>query len=310
MIERLIDEFLEYRRTARNSADHTLRAYAADLAQFGAYLQSQGISGLERVDLPVLRGFLRSLQNHEYTKATLARKQAALRALFRWARRVGRAISDPTRGLRSPRQEHRLPRFLRSEEIEGLMNAPDQSPAGLRDRALLELLYASGLRACEVVRLDVSDVFLEEGEIRVRQGKGRKERVALMGRTAVEALQDYLSRGRPALAARARRGEGRALLLNKYGERLSDRGIRRTFDKYAAQASARLKITPHVLRHTFATHLLENGADLRAVQELLGHASIATTQIYTHVTTERMKAVYDAAHPRAGEEEWSDGVVE
>lgn len=302
MIDCLITEFLEYRRTARNSAAHTLRAYAADLAQFGTYLQSQGISGLERVDLPLLRGFLRSLQANDYMSTTLARKQAALRAFFRWARRSGRVTTDPTRGLRSPRQEHRLPRFLRPEEIEGLMNAPDHSPAGLRDRALLELLYASGLRAGEVARLDVSDIHLPEGEIRVRQGKGGKERVALLGRAAAEAIRNYLSAGRPALAARARRGESRALLLNKYGERLSDRGIRRTFDKYAAQASARLKITPHVLRHTFATHLLENGADLRAVQELLGHASIATTQIYTHVTTERMKAVYDAAHPRAGAE--------
>jgi len=298
----LIDEFLEYRRVARNSAPHTLRAYAADLAQFAAFLDERGIATPDRVDLSVLRAFLASLQPQQYARTTLARKQAALRAFFRWARRSGRIATDPTRGLLTPRPERRLPRFLRPEEVEALLSAPDASPAGLRDRALLELLYASGLRAGEVVRLEVGDLDLTAEEVRVRHGKGRKERVALLGRAAVEALIDYLHRGRPALAARARRGESRALLLNKYGERLSDRGVRRTFDKYVNVVGARLKITPHVLRHTFATHLLENGADLRAVQELLGHAHLATTQVYTHVTTQRLKTVYDATHPRAHDE--------
>jgi tyrosine recombinase XerC len=300
---RLIDEFLEYRRTARNSAAYTLKAYAADLAQFAAFLEERGVGALDAVELSDLRAFFASLQSRRYARTTLARKQAALRAFFRWARRTGRTAADPTRGLLYPRQDRRLPKFLRPEEVEALMLAPGVSPAGLRDRALLELLYASGIRAGEVVRLDVEDLDLESSEVRVRQGKGGRERIALVGRAAHEAIVDYLGRGRPALAAKARRGQSRALLLNKYGERLSDRGVRRTFDKYVAAVGARLKITPHVLRHTFATHLLENGADLRAVQELLGHSSLATTQIYTHVTTERMKQVYDEAHPRAREEE-------
>lgn len=302
MISRLIEEFLEYRRVARNSAPHTLKAYAADLAQFAAFLEEKGVTALAEVDLRVLRAFLASLQTQQYARTTLARKQAALRAFFRWARRSGRTANDPARLLRAPRQPRSLPKFLHTEEIEALMRAPDDTPVGLRDRALLELLYASGLRAGEVVGLDADDLDLAAGEMRVRHGKGRKERIALLGRAAAAAIQDYLLRGRPALAQNARRGASRALLLNKYGERLSDRGVRRTFDKYVAAVGARLKITPHVLRHSFATHLLENGADLRAVQELLGHANLATTQIYTHVTTERLQQVYDEAHPRAHEE--------
>ena len=298
MIDSLIDRFLEQRRIGRNSSPHTLRAYSADLSQFAAFLVDQGISSIGQVDLRTLRAFLVSLEPHRYERSTLARKQAALRAFFVWARRHRQIASDPARGLRAPRQRRRLPKFLRSAEIEALVSAPDDSPSGLRDRALLELLYASGLRAGEAVRLDIIDLDLEEGELRVRKGKGGKDRVALLGRAAVEALQRYLIVGRPALAARTRRGTSDALILSKLGERLSDRGVRRIFDKYASAACSRLKITPHVLRHSFATHLLENGADLRAVQELLGHANLTTTQIYTHVTVERLQQVHADAHPR------------
>jgi integrase/recombinase XerC len=299
MLTRLTDRFLEHRRAGRGASENTLRAYAADLAQLTEFLDGRGCRGLEQVDTAALRAFLATLHERAYARATLARKQAALRAFFGWARRSGLATTDPSRGLFAPRQQRPLPKFLRGEEIDALMRAPDDSPAGLRDRALLELLYASGMRAGEMVKLDVGDMDLETGEARIRHGKGRKERVALFGRAAQEAVGQYLREGRPALAAKARQGRSNALFLNKFGSRLSDRGVRRTFDKYVEAAGARLKITPHVLRHSFATHLLENGADLRAVQELLGHANLATTQIYTHVTTERMQAVYDEAHPRA-----------
>ncbi len=299
MIDPHVSAFLEYRERARNNSDHTVRAYGADLAQFVEFLSQRAIGELDRVDLALLRAFLASLQTEQYARSTLARKQAALRAFFRWARRTGLIAKDPTQGLRNPRQERKLPTFLRTEEIDALMCAPDESPAGLRDRALLELLYGSGIRAGEAVKLDVDDLDLEGGELRVRRGKGAKERIALLGGAALDAIRDYLLLGRPQLASRASRGTCRALLLNKYGARLSDRGVRRTFDKYVEAAGARLKITPHVLRHSFATHLLENGADLRAVQELLGHANLATTQIYTHVTPDRLKDVYDGAHPRA-----------
>lgn len=303
MLDQHIDAFLAYRKSARNSAAHTLKAYGADLSQFAAYAESRGIAQPGQVTLNDLRAYLTSLQSESYARATVARKQAALRAFFRWARRANLVTTDPTRGLYAPRQQRRLPKFLRGEEIEALMRAPDESPAGLRDRALLELLYASGIRAGELVKLNTTDLDLEAGEIRIREGKGGKDRIALLGGAAADALVRYLSEGRPELASRAKAGRSSALLLNKFGERLSDRGVRRTFDKYVVAAGSRLKITPHVLRHSFATHLLENGADLRSVQELLGHANLATTQIYTHVTTERLKTIYDEAHPRARDTE-------
>jgi tyrosine recombinase XerC len=300
MLEQHIDAFLAYRRTARNSAEYTLKAYSTDLLQFAEFVGSRELT---TIDLNILRSFLASLQPKTYARTTLARKQAALRAFFKWARRAGLITIDPTRGLFAPKQQRKLPKFLRTAEIDALMAAPDESPAGLRDRALLELLYASGIRAGEVVKLTCGDIDLDAGEIRIREGKGGKDRIALLGKAAVECIQDYLAHGRPALAARNTETSHPQLLLNKYGRSLSDRGVRRTFDKYVSAVGARLKITPHVLRHSFATHLLENGADLRSVQELLGHANLATTQIYTHVTTERLKQVYDGAHPRAIDED-------
>ncbi|HXG24897.1 MAG TPA: site-specific tyrosine recombinase/integron integrase [Chthonomonadales bacterium] len=298
MIEHLIDSFLQYLRIVRHHSAHTLKAYAIDLNQLAGFLAQQGIGDIRAVDLAVLRAFLVSLQGRRYARATLARKQVALRAFFRWTKQGGHISADPARNLATPRATRHLPKFLRPEEIEALMSAPDNKPAGLRDRALLELLYASGLRAGEVVRVEVDDIDLEAGEVRVRHGKGGKERIALLGRTATNAIRDYLNRGWPVLAAASPLPQ-KALFLNKYGKPLSDRGVRRTFDKYAAAACSRLKITPHVLRHSFATHLLENGADLRAVQELLGHANLVTTQIYTHVTPENLKKVHDRAHPRS-----------
>ncbi|MCC6731461.1 MAG: tyrosine recombinase XerC [Chthonomonadales bacterium] len=297
-----VDAFLQYLRTVRNCSPRTVAAYAADLSQFISYAASRGAVATRELESSVARAFLAHLHGQGYAARSLARKQAALRAFFRWARRNGRAAADLSRGMTAPRVGASLPRFLRPDEIEALMSAPDETPAGLRDRALLELLYASGMRAGEVVTLDTADLDLEAGEVRVRRGKGRKERVALVGRAAVEALLDYLHRGRPSLASRSQGPASQALLLNKHGQRLSDRGVRRTFDKYVDVVGGRLKVTPHILRHTFATHLLEGGADLRAVQELLGHARLATTQIYTHVTTEHLRDVHRRAHPREHEE--------
>ncbi|HLV80966.1 MAG TPA: tyrosine recombinase XerC [Chthonomonadaceae bacterium] len=302
----ILDGFLQFLKLARNAAAHTVRAYRADIAQFLGFVETHpelGPGALYHVERAHARAFLAGLQQGDYARTSLARKLASLRAFCRWALRQGYIEADPTIGIVTIKQEEKLPKFLRLREVEALLEAPDlTTPEGLRDKALMELLYASGIRAGEAHALDLGDLDMEEAELRVRHGKGDKERVAMMGRAAVDAMRDYLRSGRPELAANNEGTPDPAVFLNKFGKRLSDRGIRRTFDKYFRAASERLKTTPHTLRHSFATHLLDNGADLRAVQELLGHAHLVTTQIYTHVTTEKIKQVYDSAHPRAEEE--------
>ncbi len=298
MISDSIDRFIEYRQLLRGSSPHTLAAYALDLAQLAEYLEARGIADADAVTTSQLRGFMAHLTERGLARASVARKLAAIRSFFRWSLHAGLVSEDPARSLRAPRKGSRLPKWLRDAEVLALVALPDSSPAGLRDRALLELLYASGIRAGEAVQLECADVDLDNREVVVREGKGGRDRIALIGAPAAAALDAYLASGRPILAAQAKR-PCPALFLNRWGDRLSDRGVRRIFDKYSRQACDRLKITPHVLRHTFATHLLNHGADLRSVQELLGHASIATTQVYTHVTSDRMKAVHARAHPRA-----------
>ena len=298
MIEAGRDAFLHHLQAIKGASAHTIRAYAEDLGQFAAFAQTQGVTDIHAADPALLRAFLAHLQSLGLARASRARKTASLRSFFSYLTRQSLLPRSPAAGLRSVKQEQRLPKFLRTDEIDALLAAPDAAtPLGLRDRALLETLYASGMRAGELVTLGVADVDYDEGIIRV-VGKGDKERMTLLGRQAVFALQRYVRKGRPALLLLADCDDG-ALFVNRYGRRLSDRGVRKVFDRYCAQASTHLKITPHVLRHTFATHLLSNGADLRLIQELLGHASVATTQMYTHVTTERLQEVYAQAHPRA-----------
>ena len=282
----------------KGASAHTVKAYAEDLSQFVGFAATQGVTDIHTVDPALLRSFLAHLQSLGLARASRARKTATLRSFFSYLAKQSFLTRSPAIGLRSIKTERRLPKYLRSDEIESLLAAPNAgTPLGLRDRALLETLYASGMRAGELVTLGVADVDYDEGVIRVI-GKGNKERMTLLGRQAVFALDRYIRKGRPALVLRADK-DGGALFVNRYGERLSDRGVRKLFDRYCGMASTHLKITPHVLRHTFATHLLSNGADLRLIQELLGHASVATTQMYTHVSTERLQEVYDQAHPRA-----------
>ena len=302
MIEACRDLFLEAQATVRGASPHTVKAYAEDLRQFAEFAAAEGVTDIHAVNPALLRSYLAAMQAQNLARASRARKTAALRSFFSHLARHGHIQRSPAIGLRSVKLEQRLPKFLRSDEIDALLAAPDSTkPLGLRDKALLETLYASGMRAGELVTLSLGDINYDEGVIRV-VGKGNKERVTLLGRHAVFALQRYVRKGRPALLLLADQDDG-ALFVNRYGKRISDRGIRKLFDKYCAEASAHLKITPHVLRHTFATHLLSNGADLRLIQELLGHASVATTQMYTHVTTERLQEVYAQAHPRAKREE-------
>ncbi len=297
--------FLQFLKLAKGSAGHTVRAYRADIAQFLGFVETHTeLQGdLHKVERVHIRAYMADLQQGEYKRASLARKLASLKAFMRWSKKQGYIEGDPVIGVITIKQEERIPQFLRLREVEVLLDAPDlTTPDGLRDKALMEMLYASGMRAGEAQTLNVGDLDLTEEEIHIKHGKGNKERIALLGPAAVQALRDYINLGRAELAGRNDGTPDPAVFLNKFGRRLSDRGIRRTFDKYFKVASERLKTTPHTMRHSFATHLLDNGADLRAVQELLGHAHLVTTQIYTHVTTERMKAVYDKAHPRAEEE--------
>ncbi len=293
-----IDAFLAYLAHERGASPHTLKAYAEDLGQWAQWAGEQGITDAEQADAGMLRAYLGALQEKRLARASRARKTASLRSFFAFLARHGVLSRSPAVGLRTVKRERRLPRGLRDDQVEALLAAPDlATPLGLRDRALLETLYASGMRAGELVRLSLTDVDYDEGVVRVI-GKGDKERIALLGRQALLALTRYLRRGRPLLAEKAAQDTG-ALFVNRYGGRLSDRSVRRMFDRYCQAASGALKVTPHTLRHTFATHLLAGGADLRLVQELLGHASLATTQMYTHVTTERLQKVYNEAHPRA-----------
>ena len=295
-----IEAFLTELKEARGAAAATVRGYASDLQQWAEFLREHGLAdSWQKVRPADLRRFLALLHEKSYSRTSMARKLSALRALYRYLIARGLVAADPTIGIRPPRQRHLLPRFLYQEEIEKLLAAPDtETPLGLRDRALLEVLYATGMRVGELAGLTASQC---EGASELRIiGKGGRERVVLLGRPAQEAVQRYLAEARPHLAAKRPTGEdsGR-LFLNRSGGPLTDRSARRVVHKHLLRACAQHGIGPHALRHSFATHLLEAGADLRAVQELLGHASLSSTQIYTHVTRRRLREVYQQAHPRA-----------
>ncbi|MDA8344063.1 MAG: tyrosine recombinase [Thermaerobacter sp.] len=278
---------LERELRLRGASPHTMRAYRQDLQQVRDFLRGEELTPLR------LRAYLAKLQQEGRARRTIARALSALKALARMHRRAQEAAPEWLFTMRGPRLERRLPQFFSVEETTRLLARPDdRTPLGMRDRALLELLYASGLRVSEACGLDVSDLSLRGGEVRV-MGKGGRERIVPFGRAAERALFAYLERGRPRIARSVQ-----ALFLNSRGGRLTTRSVRRILAVYELQAGLPQR-SPHSLRHTFATHLLEGGADLRSVQELLGHRSLSSTQIYTHVQAGRMRVVYRKAHPRA-----------
>jgi len=295
-------DFLAYLEYERGLSRNTLEAYRSDLLQLGDYLQRAGVDVLAaRHDH--LAGFLSELatgaeDRRAVAPATLQRKAACLRSFYRHLRRENVIDHDPTADLRAPRKSQKLPQVLTRGEVAQLLGAPKGSdPPALRDRALLELMYACGLRASEAIDLDVGDVDLRHGVLRAR-GKGSKERLVPVGREAIGAVRTYLQRGRPVLVGLR---EERRLFVNRRGGGLTRQGLYKIVQRHARAAGLADKMSPHTLRHTFATHLLAGGCDLRAVQEMLGHADIATTQIYTHLSAERLKDVYFAAHPRASD---------
>jgi integrase/recombinase XerC len=286
--------FLRHLERERNVSPHTRRAYAQDLAQFAAHAREE--LGREPapadVDHLLIRGFLARLHQRGLRKSSAARRLASLRTFFRYLCREGVLKTNPARPLLSPRLERRIPVHLDEADVAALLEVPGDSPAAQRNRALLELAYGTGVRCAELVGLDVEDVELDERMIRVL-GKGRKERYVPFGRPAQGALVQYL-------AARKRRPvKSPALFLNRNGSRLTDRYVRKIVAERVKAVALRRKVSPHTLRHSFATHLLERGADLRAIQELLGHSSLSTTQRYTHVNARHILEIYSKTHPRA-----------
>ncbi len=298
-----LDRFVDYLKAERNASPYTVRNYSADLIGFFRFLTERNINSLAEVDKGTLRDYLRELTNERFARTSIARKLSAVRSFYRYLVREELVAVNPLATLSSPKLDKRLPEFLSPEEIARIIVAPDTTtPAGLRDRAFLELLYASGLRVSELVGLDTTDVSLDTRELRV-WGKGAKERVVLMGEPAYNALVTYLEQSRPQLLARRSTA---AVFLNQHGGRLTARSVQNFVQSYAARAGLTKRVHPHIVRHTFATHMLDGGADLRVVQDLLGHASLSSTQIYTHVSMSQAKKVYLAAHPLAGERSGSD----
>ncbi len=323
----LINEFLNYLKFERHFSPHTAKCYSADLTQFCGFLVGSNgdenaryaIEGsneaarnpqataviaatdlkqrLLQVDADEVRRFLAHLAGQDYSKSTTARKLATLRSFYKFCLRRGYIESNPLASIRTPKQEKRLPKYLEIDQINKLLNTPDDTTfLGARDRAMFEVLYSTGMRVSELVDLNLVDVDDTSQCIRVR-GKGKKHRTTPVGPTALGAIRKYMEMREA--DPRNASFDPEALFVNKHGKRLSTRSVRRKLDKYLAEAGLDGSVSPHTLRHSFATHMLNNGADLRGVQELLGHQSISTTQIYTHLTSTRLKHTYDEAHPRS-----------
>ena len=318
----LIRKFLDYLEIERNFSAHTIRSYTADMTQFCQFLAATDdtdslgrlgdltIEQLAEIDdlqpgrlserlLAVspleVRSYLALLRGSDYSKSTTARKLATLRSFYKYLVRAGKVEASPVSVIRTPRLDKKLPKFLDVQQINALLDAPDVTTIlGARDKAILETIYSAGLRISELIGLNIEDLNEFEEAIRIR-GKGRKERLTPLGRQAISAIKHYLAM-RGFAATGPQKGP---LFVNRAEKRISDRSIRRKLNKYMLLAGIPAHISPHTLRHSFATHMLNAGADLRSVQEMLGHENLSTTQIYTHLTTKRLKKVYDHAHPLA-----------
>lgn len=295
-MELLIDHFMHFLSVEKGLAANTLESYQRDLFAYTDYLKSQDVTEIGASTRSHIISYLVILQKKGRATATLSRNLASIRAFYQFLVRDRHLDHDPSVHLETPKIEKRLPKVMSLEEVEALLEEPQQSqPSGLRDKAMLELLYATGIRVSELVNLNLGDSNLEMGFLKC-MGKGSKERMIPLGKMAISVIRLYMESARPRLV---KAGGESALFLNHLGKRMTRQGFWKIIKKYASQAGITADITPHTLRHSFATHLLENGADLRSVQEMLGHADISTTQIYTHVTRTRIKEVYSKTHPRA-----------
>jgi len=305
-IGQLIDKFLNSLKTEKGYSQHTIRNYGIDLRHFQSFLEKRalqagsqkGEQSLESLDFYLVREYLSDLYGR-YSRSSIARRLSALRSFFSFLERKGTLKSNPAAEVSSPKIEKYIPAYLPVDEMFRLLERPDKrKPLGLRDRAILEVLYSSGIRVSELTGLNLCSIDYNQRVIRVL-GKGNKERVVPVGREAIKALREYIDSTMPMRKKKQADLRDSPLFLNFRGERLSARGVEKIVEKYDRQGVMARQITPHSLRHTFATHLLDGGADLRSVQEILGHTSLSTTQKYTHVSLDRLMEVYDKAHPRS-----------
>jgi len=302
MLYKYIEEFLTHLRVEKTASNLTLLSYRTDLGQFFDFLSREyqeppEALATELLNHKTVRNYLADMQGRGLSRSTMARKLASLRSFVKYLCREDILPGNPIANVSTPKQERKLPRFLYPTEIDLLLNAPDPTQMmGCRDKAILETLYAAGVRVSELVSINMADIDWDEESILIR-GKGNKERLAPMGRQSKAALLDYVQHSRN-LLLQAGQTTTDALFLNKFGSRLSARSVRNIINKYVDTVAITQKVSPHTLRHSFATHLLNGGADLRTVQELLGHVKLSTTQIYTHLTKENIKKIYDNSHPR------------
>jgi integrase/recombinase XerC len=294
-----IGRFLRYLDVERNASDLTIKSYREDLIDLADFITEDGKNTVAPRDVNPnhLRAYVAALHDAGYAKSSIARKLASLRSFYKFAQRQGIADNNPAKPLRNPRGGQQLPHFLTDDEVLKLLNAPSKTEAsGLRDRAILETMYSAGLRVSELVGLCDEDIEFDEGVIRVR-GKGRKERFGSIGKFAIVAIRAYLQVR--VVSERQPKGGKAPVFVNKFGDRLTTRSVARMLEKYILECGLDTRTSPHTLRHSFATHLLNRGADIRSVQEMLGHKSLVTTQIYTHISTANLQEVYAKAHPRA-----------
>lgn len=305
-LEQAITEFGRHMQVERNLSPHTRRSYLADLGQFQAFLEKRALDGSGEgipTDQMVIRSFLASFHRLKLRKTTIARKVAALRSFYRYLLREGKVSFNPAELVQLPRCEKYIPVVLSVDEMLSVLQVKfPEDPGGLRDRAMIEFFYSAGLRLSELTGLNIEDIHFAEGLVKVR-GKGRKERIVPVGRPALQAIETYLQRRRELSADPPETGGEAPLFLSRRGKRMNPRGVARVVERVVRASGIGRKISPHALRHTFATHLLDAGADLRSIQEMLGHRSLSTTQKYTSVSVSRLMEVYDHAHPRAGGEE-------
>ncbi|MEW5922060.1 MAG: site-specific tyrosine recombinase XerD [Bacillota bacterium] len=295
-MERLLQDFIYYLSVEKGLSANTLDSYGRDLKKYLNYLQQRGITSLEETDREEIARFLAQQQEKGLAPTSVTRCLAAIRSFYQFLLKEQLIEANPAKELETPRTEKVLPQVLSCNEVELLLEQPESGKTtGLRDKAMLEMLYATGIRVSELTSLDINDINIKMGFLRC-EGKGSKERMIPLGSAAIKSLQDYLKHSRGTMI---KNKDEKALFLNQQGKRLTRQGFWKILKKYSRKAGINGEITPHTLRHSFATHLLENGADLRSVQEMLGHADISTTQIYTHLTRQKIREIYNQTHPRA-----------